>query len=103
MADESGAIIPNVTEYTLFTSTVTGGSQGALPVNRALVDAMKALAARKNGLFIFVLICADLVLTELEQMSCPEIAAALQIPIGTVWTRLHAARRELRQVLGDDA
>lgn len=31
---------------------ITGGSQGALPVNRAFVDAMKQLAARKNELSI---------------------------------------------------
>jgi len=31
---------------------VTGGSQGALPVNRAFVDAMDTLAARKNELSI---------------------------------------------------
>lgn len=38
-------------------------------------------------------------MAELEGLSCPEIASALRIPIGTVWTRLHAARRELRQAL----
>lgn len=31
---------------------ITGGSQGALPVNRAFVDAMRALAVRKNELQI---------------------------------------------------
>ncbi len=31
---------------------ITGGSQGALPVNRAFVDAMDALASRKNELSI---------------------------------------------------
>ncbi len=31
---------------------ITGGSQGALPVNRAFVDAMDALATRKNELSI---------------------------------------------------
>jgi RNA polymerase sigma-70 factor (ECF subfamily) len=43
-------------------------------------------------------------LAELEGFSCPEIADILEIPIGTVWTRLHAARRELRQALtnGDE-
>jgi RNA polymerase sigma-70 factor (ECF subfamily) len=43
-------------------------------------------------------------MAELEGLSCPEIATALDIPVGTVWTRLHAARRELRQALanGDD-
>jgi RNA polymerase sigma-70 factor (ECF subfamily) len=43
-------------------------------------------------------------MAELEGLSCPEIARALDIPVGTVWTRLHAARRELRQALtkGDE-
>ena len=40
-------------------------------------------------------------MAEAEGMSCAEIAAALRIPIGTVWTRLHAARRELRHALGE--
>jgi RNA polymerase sigma-70 factor (ECF subfamily) len=38
-------------------------------------------------------------MAEVEGLSCPEIAATLQIPVGTVWTRLHAARRELRSML----
>jgi RNA polymerase sigma-70 factor (ECF subfamily) len=38
-------------------------------------------------------------MAEVEGMSCAEIAEALAVPIGTVWTRLHAARRELRQAL----
>jgi RNA polymerase sigma-70 factor (ECF subfamily) len=46
-----------------------------------------------------------LLLAEVEGLSCREIAEILNIPIGTVWTRLHAARRELRTLLreGDDA
>lgn len=42
-----------------------------------------------------------LLLAEVEGLTGPEIASALGIPVGTVWTRLHAARRELRQLLGD--
>jgi UDP-N-acetylglucosamine--N-acetylmuramyl-(pentapeptide) pyrophosphoryl-undecaprenol N-acetylglucosamine transferase len=37
---------------TPFRLLITGGSQGALPVNRAFVDAMDRLAARKNELAI---------------------------------------------------
>jgi RNA polymerase sigma factor (sigma-70 family) len=42
-----------------------------------------------------------LLMAEVEGMSCAEIAQALDVPIGTIWTRLHAARRELRQALGE--
>jgi RNA polymerase sigma-70 factor (ECF subfamily) len=41
-----------------------------------------------------------LLLAEVEGLTCPEIAEAMGVPIGTVWTRLHAARRELREALG---
>jgi RNA polymerase sigma-70 factor, ECF subfamily len=40
-----------------------------------------------------------LLMAEVEGWSSPEIAVALGIPIGTVWSRLHAARRELREAL----
>jgi RNA polymerase sigma-70 factor, ECF subfamily len=40
-----------------------------------------------------------LLLAEVEELSCQEIAEALGVPVGTVWTRLHAARRELRRAL----
>jgi RNA polymerase sigma factor (sigma-70 family) len=40
-----------------------------------------------------------LLLAEVEGLSCAEIAGVLGVPIGTVWTRLHAARRELRHAL----
>ena len=40
---------------------------------------------------------AVLLLAEVEGFSSQEIAAILEIPVGTVWTRLHHARRELRR------
>ena len=42
-------------------------------------------------------------LAELEELSGPEIAALLNVPVNTVWTRLHTARRELRAMLDEDA
>ncbi len=41
-----------------------------------------------------------LLLAENEGLSSEDIAAVLQIPVGTVWTRLHHARRDLRRLLG---
>jgi RNA polymerase sigma-70 factor (ECF subfamily) len=40
-----------------------------------------------------------LLLAEVQEFSCPEIASMLGVPVGTVWTRLHHARRELRAFL----
>jgi RNA polymerase sigma factor (sigma-70 family) len=37
-----------------------------------------------------------LLLAEVEGFTCEEIASILQVPVGTVWTRLHHARREMR-------
>ncbi|MDB4986077.1 MAG: polymerase sigma-54 factor RpoN [Myxococcaceae bacterium] len=42
-----------------------------------------------------------ILLAEVEGFSCDEIAAMLDIPVGTVWTRLHHARRELRESWGE--
>jgi RNA polymerase sigma-70 factor (ECF subfamily) len=42
------------------------------------------------------------VLVTLEGLSGEEAAAALGIPVNTVWTRLHHARQDLRAALGED-
>ncbi|MFO0728326.1 MAG: RNA polymerase sigma factor [Myxococcota bacterium] len=44
-----------------------------------------------------------LLLSEVEGFTAVEIAEMLQVPVGTVWTRLHHARRELRAFYGDQA
>jgi RNA polymerase sigma-70 factor (ECF subfamily) len=43
---------------------------------------------------------AILVMFEVEELSCHEIAAALDIPLGTVHSRLHAARKAFRKAYG---
>jgi len=63
------------------------------PALQAKTDVARALAALSEAKRMTIL------MAEVEGMSCSEIAAALDVPIGTVWTRLHAARRELRQTL----
>lgn len=40
-----------------------------------------------------------LVLVALEGLSAQTAAASLGVPVGTVWTRLHHARRELRRAM----
>ncbi len=46
---------------------------------------------------------AIFVMFEVEGMSGKEIAEQLEIPLGTVHSRLHAARRELERALREDA
>ena len=37
-----------------------------------------------------------LILAEVEGYTCEEISEILAVPVGTVWTRLHHARKEMR-------
>jgi RNA polymerase sigma-70 factor (ECF subfamily) len=62
---------------------------------QARTDLERALAQLSEPKRLTVL------MAEVEGLSCGEIAEALAVPIGTIWTRLHAARRELRQALGE--
>ena len=57
---------------------------------RRAQTALAALAPKKREVFVMVV---------LEQLSGEEVAQNLGIPVGTVWTRLHHARRELRERL----
>jgi UDP-N-acetylglucosamine--N-acetylmuramyl-(pentapeptide) pyrophosphoryl-undecaprenol N-acetylglucosamine transferase len=44
--------IPTKEHQVPFRILITGGSRGALPINRAVIDSLDRLAARKNQLFI---------------------------------------------------
>lgn len=70
-----------------------------------MVDPRPRLQARRDVERVLPLISESkriaFLMAEVEGMNCDEIAAALRIPTGTVWTRLHAARRELRQALAE--
>ncbi len=72
-------------------------------VRATAADPRPALQARSDVERALVRISAakriTLLMAEVEGLSCAEIAAALGVPLGTVWTRLHAARRELRRAL----
>lgn len=63
------------------------------PTLQARTDLERALAQLSEAKRL------TLLMAEAEGLSCAEISTALDVPIGTVWTRLHAARRELRQAL----
>lgn len=58
-----------------------------------LERALAALPPKKREAFVLV---------TLEGMSGEEAAEALGVPINTIWTRLHHARRELRERIGED-
>lgn len=57
---------------------------------RAVERALEALDPDKRAVFVMY---------ELEGLSGQDIAAALEVPLGTVHSRLHSARRELRAAL----
>jgi RNA polymerase sigma-70 factor (ECF subfamily) len=59
-------------------------------LNQTLLSALGEISPAKRVV---------LVMAETEDIPCEEIARALAIPIGTVWTRLHHARKELRENL----
>jgi RNA polymerase sigma-70 factor (ECF subfamily) len=52
--------------------------------------ALEKLSAKKREVFVMIV---------MEEARGEEVAAALGIPLATVWTRLHHARRELREHL----
>jgi len=67
------------------------------------VDALEARSALDRMAPAVARMTADkrivLLMAELEGMTGPEIAEALEIPIGTVWTRLHHARRDVMRAI----
>lgn len=46
---------------------------------------------------------ATFVMFEVESLSCEEIAKIMDVPVGTVYSRLHAARRQLEKVIARGA
>ena len=76
----------------------------------AYADPHRALSARDEVQRLSVALAqlsepkrVVLLLAEAEEQSSEEIARALQVPVGTVWTRLHHARRDLRRLLEREA
>ncbi len=61
-------------------------------LTRRLEVALAGLSSKKREVFALV---------TMEGLSGEEAAHALGIPVNTVWTRLHHARRELRAALGE--
>lgn len=45
---------------------------------------------------------ATFVMFEIESLSCLEIAEVMNVPVGTVYSRLHSARRQLEKALSRD-
>lgn len=56
--------------------------------------ALAKLSPKKREVFILVV---------LEGLPGEQVAAALSIPVATVWTRLHHARLDLRELLAEEA
>ncbi|HEV8550536.1 MAG TPA: RNA polymerase sigma factor [Polyangiaceae bacterium] len=71
----------------------TSDPERALAAREGLTQVERALAGLAEPKRLV------LIMAEVEGLSGEEIAEALEIPVGTVWTRLHHARRELSAAL----
>jgi RNA polymerase sigma-70 factor (ECF subfamily) len=69
-----------------------GAHASAPESGRDLQRALLELSEHKRVAFV---------LTEIEGFTAEQVATMVGVPVGTVWTRLHHARRELRARLGD--
>lgn len=87
-----GRLLDVLTSFRLMV-TASADPQPALQARGDLERALAGISESKR---------ITLLLAEVEGFTCPEIAKILNIPVGTVWTRLHAARHELRRKLGED-
>ncbi len=82
--DELGRVTPASTP-TPFDHTAHGEKLAVLHA------ALEALPEDQRAVFV---------LTELEQLSAPEIAQALELNLNTVYSRLRAARRKFAEIVG---
>ena len=87
--------IPRILARLAWTRPQASDPVEALEARSALGVVAPAVARMTTGKRIVLL------MAELEGMTGPEIAEALEIPIGTVWTRLHHARRELMHAFSE--
>ena len=71
---------------------VDEGAFGQVDATQALLSALSQLNPA---------LAQPLVLQEINSFSVLEIARVLEIPVGTVKSRLSSARQQLRQILGD--
>jgi RNA polymerase sigma-70 factor, ECF subfamily len=80
-------------EHAWFRAKDAHDPSDALEARSELLGLERALSALSDAKRVV------LILFEVECLSGEEIAQALSIPVATVWTRLHAARRELKHAL----
>jgi len=86
---------------------LSGGSEDERPA--ALVAADDVLVRREQRELaeralnrLEVAKRATFVMFEIESLSCLEIAEVMNVPVGTVYSRLHSARRQLEKAMSRD-
>jgi RNA polymerase sigma-70 factor (ECF subfamily) len=72
------------------TAAGTSSPERALQAREELDALLDALPLERRAIFVMF---------EIDGMSCQQIADALEVPVGTVHSRLHAARRAFEKAL----
>jgi RNA polymerase sigma-70 factor (ECF subfamily) len=86
---------------------LSGGSEDDRPATLVAADDIlmrreeRELAERALGR-LDIAKRATFVMFEIESLSCLEIAELMNVPVGTVYSRLHGARRQLERTLARD-
>jgi RNA polymerase sigma-70 factor (ECF subfamily) len=83
---------------------LSGGGEDRRPASGALADDLlvrreERRIAEQALARLDVSKRATFVMFEIESLSCQEIAELMNVPIGTVYSRLHGARRQLEKFI----
>jgi RNA polymerase sigma-70 factor (ECF subfamily) len=84
-------------------SRASDDAKAQIPVDEMLARRQESASAERVLAKLSLEKRAVFVMFEIESLACQEIAELMGIPIGTVYSRLHAARAQIQQIVSQTA